>query len=145
MITPNNRQKIRFVGVGVINTMIDFGVLFTLKAFGLPTIPSNIISTSAAFCFSFFANKKYTFKTTDTDVRRELVLFIIVTLFGLWVLQSAIIALVTGLLSPLQLSQDTALLAAKLCATAGSLVWNYVLYSRVVFKNPSVDNRRPTE
>lgn len=123
--------------VGSANTAIDFGLLFLLKSLGLPTITSNIISTATAFVFSFFANKKYTFKTTDTDVKREIILFVVVTLFGLWVLQTVVITGVSILISGLQLSDEVALFFAKICATFVSLGWNYILYSRVVFKkNP---------
>jgi putative flippase GtrA len=130
----NKDQKLRFGAVGVINTLIDMGLLFTLKAFGLPTIPANIISTTAAFCFSFFANKKYTFHTTKTNVRREILLFIIVTLFGLWVIQTIVIQIITFLLVSTSLSSDLILLAAKATAILASLIWNYTLYSRIVFK-----------
>jgi putative flippase GtrA len=126
-------QKIRFVLVGGANTTIDFGLLFILTALGLPTLFANIVSTTVAFCFSFFANKKFTFQSSGKNIKRELLLFVIVTLFGLWGIQSAIIA---GIKPPLQgIIHDPhmALLAAKLIATVASLIWNYILYSRVVF------------
>lgn len=129
----NNQQKLRFLAVGGFNTALDFGLLFVLKAFGLPVITANIMSTTIAFCFSFFANKKYTFKTTDTNVKREIVLFIAITLFGLWVLQTIIIKLVTYALEPYGLPSDVTLLVAKLVATVVTMVWNYVMYSRFVF------------
>jgi putative flippase GtrA len=132
----NSSQKVRFAAVGGVNTLIDFGLLFGLKALGLPALSANIISTTTAFCFSFFANKKYTFKTAGTDIKREIVLFIVVTLFGLWVLQTLVIAFVTSILTQTHLQDGIILLIAKLFATAVSLVWNYVLYSRVVFKQP---------
>lgn len=139
MIIKIKSKKIRFAAIGGINTLIDFGVLFTLKTLGLPAISSNIISTTMAFTFSFFANKKYTFKTTDTNVKREMILFVIVTIFGLWVLQTIIIKFITTLLAPAGLSDNLVLLIAKLCASIVSLIWNYVLYSRVVF----IENKRP--
>jgi putative flippase GtrA len=132
----NKSQKVRFLAVGGVNTAIDFGLLFLLKAFGLPTISANVISTTTAFCFSFFANKKYTFKTTDTNIKREIVLFVIVTLFGLWVLQTLVINVVTFELAFAHLPAGLVLLIAKLLATAVSLAWNYILYSRLVFKQP---------
>lgn len=133
-ISKNNAQKARFIAVGGANTVIDFGLLFILKALGLPALSANICSTTAAFCFSFFANKKFTFKTNDSNLKRELLLFIIVTLTGLWGIQTVVIMVVSSALSGSGLSSDMTLLAAKLCATITSLTWNYVLYSRVVFK-----------
>lgn len=129
----NNQQKLRFLAVGGFNTLLDFGLLFLLKSLGLPIITANIISTTTAFCFSFLANKKYTFKTTDTNVKREIALFILVTLFGLWVLQTVVIKAVTYMLAAYGLSSDTTLFIAKLIATIVTMVWNYVMYSRFVF------------
>jgi putative flippase GtrA len=134
--TKTDSQKVRFLLVGGINTAIDFGLLFTLRALGLPTIPANIISTSAAFCFSFFANKKYTFQTKNTNIQREIILFVVVTLFALWGIQTVAIATVAPLLSTFIPSMDIALLGAKLIATIATLIWNYSMYSRVVFKTP---------
>ena len=130
----NNPQVVRFIIVGLANTAIDFGLLFTGKSLGLPIVIANVISTGAAFIFSFVANRKYTFKSTDSNVFREVVLFVIVTLFGLWVLQTLIIQLMFPLVQSLVSKTDVALLIAKLIATVVSLTWNYLLYSRLVFK-----------
>lgn len=127
-------QKVRFIIVGGLNTAIDFGLLFLLKGLGLPAITANIISTTTAFCFSFFANKKYTFDTINTNVKREVILFTIVTLFGIWVLQTITISFVSSLLATAHLPDNLVLFVAKVLATAVSLTWNYVLYSKVVFK-----------
>lgn len=134
MTIKNKTEKLRFGIVGIANTAIDFGTLFTLTSLGLPPLLSNVISTTFAFCFSFFANKKFTFKSTGANVKREIALFTIITLFGLWVIQSIIIEGMTALLAPLLPSRDLVLLIAKIVATIASLVWNYTLYSRVVFK-----------
>jgi putative flippase GtrA len=130
----NSSQKVRYILVGLINTAIDFSLLFFLKSLGLPAIPSNVISTTCAFCFSFFANKKYTFKSANSSLIREIALFIAVTLFGLWILQTIVINLITASLAGFNLPDNIVLLGAKLVATAVSMVWNYILYSRLVFK-----------
>lgn len=133
MAIKNSAQKAKFVVIGAANTTIDFGVLFLLKSLGLPAIPANIISTSCAFIFSFFANRNYTFKTHKTaNLKRELLLFIIVTLFGLWVLQAFVIKLITWALAG-HLPDVASLFIAKILATTVSLTWNYIMYSRVVF------------
>jgi putative flippase GtrA len=131
----NNQQKFRFLAVGGFNTILDFSLLFIFKSLGLPILTSNILSTTIAFCFSFFANKKFTFKTSGTDVRREIILFILVTLFGLWIIQTAIIIPLTHVLTSRHLSNELALLISKLIATAVTMVWNYLLYARLVFRH----------
>ena len=135
MAIQNKRQKASFIAIGGINTCIDFGLLFLLKSLGLPVISANLISTSAAFCFSFFANKKYTFKTNNANLKREIFLFIIVTLFGLWVLQTIVIQLISMMLANSGLPTALILFIAKISATIVSLIWNYTMYSRVVFKH----------
>jgi len=128
----NKMQIGRFAIVGTINTAIDFGLLFLLTFLGLPKIAANTVSTGSAFVFSFFANKKYTFKSTNKNIKYEIISFI--TLFGLWVLQNGIIWLITPLIKNIISQEQLALFAAKLLATAVSLVWNYCLYDKVVFK-----------
>ena len=123
----------RFIVVGLINTALDFGILFVLTRFGLDALIANIISSTTAFIFSFFANKKYTFQTTDTDIKREMLLFVIVTLSGLWLLQTAIIWLTKPLAVAILQNASLGLLASKLVATVASMTWNYILYSKIVF------------
>jgi putative flippase GtrA len=130
----NSHQVVRYAVVGFVNTAIDFGLLFLLKSLGFPVELANVCSTGTAFIFSFFANKKITFKTTDTNVVREMVLFVVVTLFGLWVLQTIVINVTMPLAKQIVDNQNIALLIAKLIATVVSLVWNYILYSKLVFK-----------
>ena len=130
----NKSQLIRFGLIGVINTALDFGLLFMLKSIGLMATTANIFSTSIAFVFSFFANKKYTFRSSGTNIVREMILFVAVTLFGLWVLQTGVIWLVLPHLSKLLRSSEMGLLVTKLIATAVSMTWNYILYDKLVFK-----------
>ena len=136
-IAKKHADKLRLTIVGSINTVIDFSILFTLTTlFNIPKELANFISTFVAFLFSFFANKKYTFKSTSKNLKKQFLLFTIVTLFGLWVIQTIIIAAITPIFTNLGANKATALLISKLLATIVSLIWNYTLYSRVVFKNP---------
>ena len=138
-VLKKHGTKIRFALVGGINTLIDFGLLFAFSSlWGIPRGFSNILSTSVAFIFSFFANKRYTFKSTEKDnIVREMILFTVVTLFGLWIIQSLIIHSLTPFIASFGLSDELSLFVAKLVATVASLIWNYILYSKVVFKSKS--------
>lgn len=128
-IVQKHAKKIRFVLVGGTNTTIDFGILFGLTFLGVDKIIANYISTSIALVFSFFANKSFTFKNTSKNAKRQFILFLVVTLIGLWILQPLIIWGYTSLLDDSPLS----LFIAKLIATIVTLIWNYLFYSRVVF------------
>lgn len=128
-------EKLRFAVVGGANTALDFGILLILtNLFGLGSLPANYISTSLSFIFSFFVNKSFTFKSKSGNVKKQFALFIIVTIIGLWVIQPSIIWLVENALASLAWDTNVVLIIAKLIATVASLIWNYLFYSRLVFK-----------
>ena len=86
------RKPLRFVLVGVLNTAIDFGALFALTALGLQVVPANMISTALALSFSFLANRSFTFGAAGGGgAVGQAVKFLLVTLFGLWVLGKALL------------------------------------------------------
>lgn len=128
MAAKNNHRIARFASVGIVNTALDFGVLFILVNLGVARIPANVISTTVAFIFSFTANRRYTFRSSG-DMRRQLILFTIVTLFGLWGLQSVVLWVGGQLVG----TETLALFATKIVATIVTLIWNYLMYARVVF------------
>ena len=133
-VIKKHAEKLRFAVVGGANTLLDFSILFLLVALGLDRVPSNFISTGVAFIFSFFVNKSFTFKSTSGNVKKQFAIFLVITLFGLWVIQPIIIVATEYLISDLGISDPVVLFIGKLIATVATLVWNYTLYSRFVFK-----------
>lgn len=126
-------EKIRFVLVGGVNTVVDFAILFTLvNLCSVPTFAANIVSTTAALSVSYVLNKKAVFGDADTSDIKQIALFVVVTLVGLWIVQGVVITLVSPLLQTLG-GKNGSLFIAKLIATLFSLTWNYLWYSRVVF------------
>ena len=130
----NRTQLARFATIGVVNTAIDFGLLFLLTHLGLNPIVANYISTGCAFVFSFIANRNYTFKAHGGKLRRQLVLFFVVTLSGLWILQPLILWGTNNALAFTDLNSSVLLFIGKLLASIVTLTWNYIFYSRLVFK-----------
>lgn len=130
-------KKIRFALVGVVNTVVDFTVLNTLVTLlGIPLIPSNIASTTAAMLVSFTLNKKTVFRGSDSGGARQVIAFFAVTLIGIWLVQTLVLVAVhTVLVHVTQLPDVVAVNAAKIVGICFSLVWNYMWYSRVVFKS----------
>ena len=132
-LLKKHAEKLRFALVGGANTAIDFGILFGLVFLGVDKLVANFFSTGIAFIFSFFVNRSFTFKSTGGNTKKQFGLFLVITLFGLWVIQPAIIAGVGWLFSSSHLAKPIILLAGKLMATVATLIWNYILYSRFVF------------
>ena len=130
-ITP---RKKRFSIVSSISTTIDFAILLTLTTFGLSIIGANFISTTTSFIFSFFASKKFAFKTPDTPVKREAVLFVVITLFGIWVIQPLLIWPLEPFIAGFGIHGALVTIAAKLIASLATFIWNYLFYTRLVFK-----------
>jgi putative flippase GtrA len=131
------KSKIRFLMVGACSTVIDFGLLNLLSWFSVIPIVANTTSTGFAMVFSFFMNKKFTFQSKSKNYRREVVLFIVFTLFGLWVIQNL---LIQGLLVviPENWPEFVRLNGAKAVATIASMIWNYWAYARFVFRSEKV-------
>lgn len=135
-----NSQAFWFSIIGGINTILDFVILFVLTAFGIKIFIANIFSTGITFTISFLMNKKITFKSVSNNKKEliyEMLLFIIVTLFGLWVIQNVIISIAMPIFENLFKNKQISLLLSKLIATIFSLIWNFILYKKVVFKNKS--------
>lgn len=133
----------RFAIVGVANTAVDALGYTLLVTLGVPLFVANFISTTAGMLLSFTLNRNFTFRAKDGDLRRQAVLFFTVTAFGLWVVQALVILGVT------KLFPAWPVLLPKLAGIAVGLVWNYVLYHKVVFRNrttaPAPESTEPTE
>lgn len=100
--------------------------------------------------FSFFANKRVVFKVSGGSILKQAAIFLLVTAFGLYVIQTGIIYwLVHVWAAPMQLVvrivrglgihwfSDAFYInnGAKATGTVASLIWNYIMYKKVVFKN----------
>ncbi len=138
-LLKKHAEKIRFIIVGGFNTALDFGILFLLTFLGMDKIVANYFSTGIALIFSFFANKTFTFKHKSGNAKKQFALFLIITLIGLWVIQPIVIWVSTAALAPYIPNEAINLFIAKLIATVASLIWNYILYSRIVFKKLPVE------
>ncbi len=133
-------EKVRFIMVGVANTITDFIVLLSLiSVWGVHAATANIISTTCALIVSFTLNKKAVFPESKPMTMRSVVLFVAVTLAGIWFVQTVIMSqLLSGFKVWLGVEGGAMLIVlivvAKCIGIAAGSVWNYVWYSRVVFK-----------
>lgn len=138
-----HQRLVTFASIGVANTLIDVSIFLALRQLLVPILLANIVSTSVALGFSYLMNKRFTFGSSNR-IKKSLPLFILITLAGLWLLQPVIIQLVLTVLNvPALDSYLNGLVAdasryyeliAKLAATPATLIWNFVMYKKVVFK-----------
>ncbi|MBI2041883.1 MAG: GtrA family protein [Candidatus Nealsonbacteria bacterium] len=134
------KQAVKFILVGILNTLIDLGVLnFLIFASGIAAGPGYSlfkgISFTAAVVNSYFLNKFWTFKVQKTNgVKREFTQFFIVSLvgFGVNVGVASLVVNVIGV--QFGLSPKIWANIGALCATFAAMVWNFLGYKFIVFK-----------
>lgn len=138
-----NWRFFRFCMVGVINTSIDATVFVGLRLLIMPLLLANLISTSMGIIASYALNTRYTFKVHSLSKKRAIAYFAI-TLFGLWVVQPIVIQFLMDVDDKYSFTSyivhftghtvAISNLFPKLSAIGVSTIWNYFLYSRIVFK-----------
>ncbi|MET8849453.1 GtrA family protein [Amycolatopsis sp. NPDC004625] len=129
--------QLRFGLVGVANTLVDALGYALLVTVGVPLFAANFASTTTGMLLSFTLNRNFTFRAKDGDVRRQALLFFGVTAFGLWVIQALVILGVTKAFPGVHV------LIPKFAGIAVGLVWNYLLYHKVVFRPRPVTAAAP--
>ena len=101
-------QIIRFAIVGVSNFLVDFVIYNSLLRFApdVSAVWAGIISGTAAMINSFIFNKNFTFRAKKLSVFK-LILFFVITAFGLYVIRPLIIYFFTSVwLWPSQVAYD---------------------------------------
>jgi putative flippase GtrA len=118
------RTVVRFLAVGVCNTLIDLVLFWVLHA-PMGIVLANFVSTSAGMTFSFLVNGRHTFGAERVTLRQA-VLFVAANGATMWVLQPMLIDAVHDVAS-------VPLMLAKVVALGGSVVANFLLYRYVVW------------
>ena len=141
------REFKRFTLVGFTATLLDYGILNALTQLaGLPIISANIVSASVSSLYSYILNRKVVFNSIAHGERKSLILYIISLLISIFVIQSAVLALVghgltEGWYAALgvdgQLKDILATNTAKVIAGLCSVGWNFYIQRRFVFRSNS--------
>jgi putative flippase GtrA len=145
MIKPISSRNtlLLFSLIGLLNTLFDITLYTFLRFIGQSVIASNIISVSAALIGSYLLNSQLTFKSRKWTFR-SFAGFIIVTLIGLWVIQTGAIYVISAIIKQLpeyywhifgKPEPIIKIFLPKLLATAVSFVWNYIWYNKVIFRD----------
>ncbi|MBM6785391.1 GtrA family protein [Collinsella tanakaei] len=118
-------QIMKFGVVGVIATVIDFGVMiFLTEVFGINPVASATVSFTVSVIFNYLASMRYVFSHREGMSRqREFVIFIVLSVIGL-VINDALMWVGTEM-TPVDYR------IVKVLATAVVMVWNFV--SRKIF------------
>lgn len=130
----------RFVLVGILNTVIDFGILnFFIFITGIPHgfwyWTFKVISAISATTNSFFWNKFWTFGHKDTtQTAQEAMRFAMVTVLGI-ILNSVVAYSVVRFIPPLgDMSPEQWANIGALTATIAGFLWNFLGYKLIVFR-----------
>lgn len=119
------RQGFFYLVIGVSSALIEL-LLFQLlyEVLKLPVEPSNVIAVITATTFNFLMNKSVTFKGTSNPLR-SLILYLLLFAFNTTFSTLTIRALV---------GMGVHSFFAKIFTMACIVLWNFVLYRKVVFK-----------
>jgi len=134
-------QFAKYVVVGLANTAVDFGILnllmWSTKIYeGKTIILLNSIAFLGAVIHSYFWNKLWTFKTKEkVNVASQFLQFLIISLIGV-LINSGIVYMIITWIKPMAGVEIWANIA-KVIATVVSLVWNFIGYKLIVFKEKS--------
>ncbi len=120
-------KAISFAGVGVVNTLIDFGVFWTTaKYLQWPLVPANVLAWLVAVTFSYMMNSFVTFGPESGRILRwrDYLTFA----------ASGVAGMVSSTATLFALSYVLPVLVAKLLSILVSFVVNFSLSHFVVFK-----------
>lgn len=132
------RRFARFAAIGVVGTLVDFGLLvFFKELLGFPVWIANTLSYSAGIANNFILNRLWTF----SDAREKAPLlqfaqFAAISLVGL-LLNTLIVTLLAGTLETLPGLEQVGYIAAKVIATGLVLFWNFFANRYWTFRDAS--------
>lgn len=119
----------KFSLVGVVNTGVDFAVFWLLHGLlGVPLLVANTLSYACGIINSFVCNKRWTFRDQDRNTTAQFYRFVGLNLISLLLSNALVMAF----------SQVLPVLAAKLVAIIGTLVWNYWTSHRFVYRRSAL-------
>lgn len=137
-------QIAKFAAVGGLNTLIDLGVLnllifLFLATQGIGYAVFKGISFIIANINSYFWNKHWTFGSGQSANVKEFGQFFVVSIIG-FAINIGIASFVVNIISFGGMSPERWANIGALTATVASLIWNFLGYKFIVFKNKNLNN-----
>lgn len=126
---PSFQQFSRFIVIGFLNTGLDWATFFALTSwvpfFTKHILIANAIAFGVGFTNSYIFNRRWTFRSQDARIGRQLSVFLLINLAGLGISQT--------LLGTVYAATESRLLS-KAVAVAVTLFWNYLAGRRFAFR-----------
>lgn len=133
--------KVRFIAAGIANTLVDVVTFnFFILAFSFGVVHASIISTTTAMVVSYILNKKAVFRSQTPHSFKQIVLFVVVTAAGIWLVQTFVMVGALNVLDSWFNPAEHSFLewflqnVAKGFGVVAGAVWSYLGYSRIVFR-----------
>jgi dolichol-phosphate mannosyltransferase len=132
--SPELTRFVRFLAVGALGTLLDFGLLTVLKMAGTPTLVANSLGFLAGLTSNYIWNSRWTFAGQTREGWRQFLQFACVSLVGL-MLNNAIVLALESPLGRLIGDPARGYLPAKVLATGLVVFWNYFANRFWTFKS----------
>jgi putative flippase GtrA len=129
-------KAMSFASVGVVNSLIDFGVFWVaVQYFGAPIVPANVLSWLVAVSNSYVLNSFITFaRESGRELRwRTYLTFLGAGLAGL-IVNTTVLVIAIQLMPRLFADPAWQLAGAKACAIMASFLVNFSISHFVVFR-----------
>lgn len=139
MTTETASQFVKVGTIGILNTVVDFGLFNILRVGGMSRNWAITVAFAVATFVSYLLNRRWSFKLTDGKVSlRETVNFYAINIVA-WLVTILIVALIDWLFGPLSLFGEN---VAKLLAVFVILIPKFVGYRDIVFRKALTEDGR---
>lgn len=147
-MTASKKHDLKFIifsCIGIFNTLFDLVLYVVIFDLTHSILIANIMATSAALIGSYILNSRITFKAKKWTAK-SFVLFVVVTLVGLWGFQTELIYLLSPAINHVPehfwhylgvLENSVKTLTPKVLGVGVTFMWNFVWYNKVIFKKDS--------
>lgn len=120
------RQFIKFGIVGLSSTVIDWSIFYLLNHYSIYYLTAKVMSFSVAVINSFIWNRRWTFRSQDSNRNKEFFKFLIISLVGLSI-NALIMYIAVSVLG-------TRKIIGLIFATGITTFWNFLANKFYTFK-----------
>ncbi len=139
MTTETASQFVKVGTIGLLNTVVDFGLFNMLRVGGVPRNWAITVAFAVATFVSYLLNRRWSFQLTDGKVSlRETINFYAINIVA-WLVTIIIVQLADWLFGPLSLAGEN---VAKLAAVLVILIPKFAGYRDIVFRKALTEEGR---